>query len=290
MSWRVVHIHSPVLSVGVGGGYPPVGWFELRTDTMSLLVPVAWTSHLRPPLLEALGLDASAGVTVYGETPEGDVTNVVEYESRAPPVFDAAIRVYHVSGSSNGDSPSACASGVDGAFLKPHTAQQPAGTDHANSNAAERTGMDFTSQLHGRLFAYLAHGIAPHLSTVPVQHLSRRRRRALRVQVNQWKKNANKRYKISDDGHLVYLAHKRKRANVVRNLRLQIHPNRIIPFDDEIPEVRSCASIRLFFRLSTKIFVCTLDGSCACHSWSRSTTRPRMTASDAPNRLSANAT
>jgi hypothetical protein len=229
--------HTACYVVGPFGGYPPPGWFALRTDSISLLVPAPWVTHINPMLLDALGIDTRECVTVYGENAVGDVTDVVDDAARVPPELDPAFRVYHVSGSPNGQTPSAGASGVDGAFFKQRDGMDMDASEGAAASGAERTGLDFTKQRHGRLFSFLAHGIVPQLSPVPGKKLTRLNRRLLGIKVMQWKQNANRRYTISEDGHLVYLAHKRKRTNVVRNIRLTMNPHRIIPFADEIAEV-----------------------------------------------------
>jgi hypothetical protein len=225
-------------------------WYALRTASATLHLPAGWTVHVTTAMLEALGIDASEDVYIYGENAHGQMgpgaftaKDPCHYRVASPMAFDGEFRLYHITGCTlSGVRPSAGLAAIEGAFLRTTvpTPVSSTGEEEEDEEAVsiERTGGHFTNTRHGHVFAFLAHGVSPTLRVKRMKDMSAADHRKQKARVSQFRKNAKARYALDADGHLIYLVGKRNRKDTVRNIRLSMHPTRIIPFDDEIDAVR----------------------------------------------------
>jgi hypothetical protein len=232
MSWCVDAPISPA--------YPEGEWFLLFTPGFSLYVPQTWTTTLSAGLLRALGIDPTQA-QIWAEDADGAVWDreVVAYDPTTPLELDPSFRLYHITGASTGEAPTAEGCGAKGAFLETstETAQSEAHAFHRPADSEskdmppptpshERTARDFASVKHGLAWEFLKFNKKPSR-----KYVSKRQR-------SQWRKNCTRRFALTPDGqHLRYNAKDRSRKCPVRNANLTIHPWRIIPFEDEIPAV-----------------------------------------------------
>jgi hypothetical protein len=78
-------------------------------------------------------------------------------------------------------------------------------------------------------------------------------------QLIQFRKNAKSRYAISWDGHLTYNVGRRGRKDPVRNIRLKLALSLIIPFEDEIAQVRTARVHTRHAHTDAHLLVCRLS-------------------------------
>jgi hypothetical protein len=210
------------------------------------------------PVLLAMGIDLSQDVTLFGEDMDGDITKIIEYDVDHPYALDPQYRVYHVCGQASAAGPNLRDLPVRGAYaeqLKASNANAGSDTDAPGNDTRPATppmvtrhAGDFTKTMHGRTYEFLLYGVVPPVAPGTAWETTK--------QLIQFRKNAKSRYAISCDGHLTYNAGRRGRKDPVRNIRLKLAPILIIPFEDEIGQVRHARVYTPHARTDTHLLVC----------------------------------
>jgi hypothetical protein len=191
-----------------------------------LHIPEAYATRITTAIIVALGIDPTCEVRITGEERDGTVSETEYFDCLYTLPFDPAYQLYTLEGV-DGRLPSTTDLGILGAFYVPLVPDNPEEQMHS------RTRLDFSSPSHGRAYDWLSNGVAPTAFSGPrLKHGG-----SFRARLRDFKKNVSKRFKILNK-HLVYLVKNRQRKNVARNIRIQIHPHRIVPFADEVDQVR----------------------------------------------------
>jgi hypothetical protein len=187
-------------------------------------------THISSSLLDALGVQPGSA-SMWAEDTTGDMWRRTLYffDPDHPLRLDPNYAVVIIAGDTTGEDPTPTNCGVAGAFMELRPMASTSADDPAETQTParstptffDRVGSDFANPAHGAVYDLLRFDKTP------------------KTQQNAatWRKNSRKRYKISTDGHLVYLAFKRSRADIIRTIHLTTNPTRIIPFDDEIDTV-----------------------------------------------------
>ena len=211
--------------------YPPLGWYVLQHETGRLHLPLPYASHIDVAVLTALGVDCTYEVGIVGQEEDGTTSEAEIFNAREPLKFDVTYRLYLITGVT-GCYPSVRDLPISGAFHEPREVG-------GNAEADSRTGASFANQMHKNAFEFLMFAATPKsLPGKPTTTVS-----AFLRCIRDFKKNVKRRYIILK-GHLVYLAGERRRKNIVRAIRVRMmHPHGIVPFTDEIDQVRQHARV-----------------------------------------------